>query len=73
MNTKMVEITTNQAKQTIDALRPIWGEIEKLIETELTDRQKLSLTVCLDHLEKIMQNQLALLQNNLTILKGLKK
>ena len=73
MTTKIIEITTTQAKQTIDALRPIWQEIEKLIETELTDRQKLSLTVCLDHLEKIMQNQLSLLQNNLTILKGLKK
>lgn len=71
MNTKTIETTTEQARRTIDELRPIWQEIEKLIETELSDAQKLSLTICLDHLEKILQNNLELLKQNLTILKGL--
>ena len=71
MNTKTIETTTKQARRTIDELRPIWQEIEKLIETELSDAQKLSLTICLDHLEKILQNNLELLKQNLTILKGL--
>ena len=73
MNTKTIETTTEQARRTIDELRPIWQEIEKLIETELSDAQKLSLTICLDHLEKILQNNLELLKQNLTILKGLTK
>ena len=71
MNTKTIETTTEQARRTIDELRPIWQEIEKLIETELSDAQKLSLTICLEHLEKILQNNLELLKQNLTILKGL--
>lgn len=71
MNTKTIETTTEQARRTINELRPIWQEIEKLIETELSDAQKLSLTICLDHLEKILQNNLELLKQNLTILKGL--
>ena len=71
MNTKTIETTTEQARRTIDELRPIWQEIEKLIETELSDAQKLSLTICLDHLEKILQNNLELLKQNLTTLKGL--
>jgi len=71
MNTKTIETTTEQARQTIDELRPIWQEIEKLITTELSDAQKLSLTICLDHIEKIMQNNLELLKTNLNKLKGL--
>lgn len=73
MNTQTIETTTEQARRTIDELKPIWQEIEKLIETELSDAQKLSLTICLDHLEKILQNNLELLKQNLTILKGLTK
>ena len=71
MNTETIEKTTDQARQTIDSLRPIWQEIEKLIETELTDAQKLSLTICIDHIETIMVNNLELLKKNLKILKGL--
>ena len=71
MNTETIEKTTDQCRKTIDGLRPIWQEIEKLIETELNDAQKLSLTICLDHIEKIMLNNMELLKNNLNKLKGL--
>ena len=71
MNTETIETTTDQCRKTIDNLRPIWQEIEKLIETELTDAQKLSLTICLDYIEKIMLNNMEQLKTNLNKLKGL--
>lgn len=73
MNIETIETTTEQCRKIIDELRPIWQEIEKLVNTELTDAQKLSLTICLDHIETIMLNNITQLKTNLNELKGLKK
>lgn len=73
MQVETIKATTEQARNIVEGLKSVWQEIEKLIESDLSERQKISLAKCLDHIEQLMNQNIELLKNNLNELKGLKK
>jgi len=70
MKVETIRETTNQAREVVESLRKVWEEIEKLISTDLTEKQKIGLAKCLDHIEDLMLKNLKLLKTNLNELKG---
>jgi len=70
MKVETIRETTNQAREVVEGLRKVWQEIEKLISSDLTEKQKIGLAKCLDHIEDLMLKNLKLLKTNLNELKG---
>jgi hypothetical protein len=70
MKVETIRETTNQAREVVEGLRKVWQEIEKLISSDLTEKQKIGLARCLDHIEDLMLKNLKLLKTNLNELKG---
>ena len=73
MKVETIRETTNQAREVVEGLRKVWQEIEKLISSDLTEKQKIGLAKCLDHIEDLMLKNLKLLKTNLNELKGANK
>jgi len=73
MKVETIRETTNQAREVVEGLRKVWQEIEKLISSDLTEKQKIGLARCLDHIEDLMLKNLKLLKTNLNELKGANK
>jgi len=69
MKVETIRETTNQAREVVEGLRKVWQEIEKLISSDLTEKQKIGLAKCLDHIEDLMLKNLKLLKTNLNELK----
>ena len=70
MKVVTIRETTNQAREVVEGLRKVWQEIEKLISSDLKEKQKIVLARCLDHIEDLMLKNLKLLKTNLNELKG---